>query len=287
ATSDGTTGGSGGGSGSDSGAGGTTGAAPTSGASGTSMPQLPQISSPQMPTFNPGQQQGFALPLKQLWDYSRGKGDGASTGSGESSGGSGGGSSGGSDGAGTSSSGSDSGSSSDGDSSSDSDGKSRKHHKNAGKPDSRGRISTDDVMMKRIRLPKGQAAFRGYILEALDHEGITNTAARNRWVHGLETIARRESVNDNLAVNRVDVNAHGRRMVDGAPSGASRGGFQMTPSTFAANHVAGTSRNIYDPVAEASAVVHYARSHYGVRADGSNLAARIAQANPHHAPQGY
>lgn len=74
------------------------------------------------------------------------------------------------------------------------------------------------------------------------------------------------------AVNRDDDNARipaapQRR----APAEATRGIAQMKPSTFAAYHVAGTSRNMFDPVASGSAGVAYMMSEYKVSADGTGL----------------
>ncbi|MCS3853308.1 DUF4226 domain-containing protein [Tsukamurella ocularis] len=157
----------------------------------------------------------------------------------------------------------------------------------AGKVDGRKKIPTGSVEFKRIQFPKGKAAFRGYILRALDLHGITDPTARRNWLRGMETVAGRESTYNNLAVNKWDSNAVGQVLSDGARAKSSRGGLQFIPSTFASNHHPGTSRNIYDPVAQAAAFVNYARGTYGVSADGSNLAARIQQANPGRAAKGY
>ncbi len=89
-------------------------------------------------------------------------------------------------------------------------------------------------------------------------------------------------------MNLSDSNAHGARMADGAPpAGASRGGLQTIPATFASNHQPGTSRNIYDPVANITAAMNYLMRRYHVQRDGSNLSV-VGQFNPpHHAPGGY
>ena len=157
----------------------------------------------------------------------------------------------------------------------------------AGKADGRKKIPVSSVEFRRVQFPKGKAAFRGYILRALDLQGITDPKARANWLRGMETAAGRESTYNNLAVNRKDSNAVGHFLSDGARARSSRGGLQFIPATFAANHHPGTSRNIYDPVAQAAAFVNYARGTYGVHADGSNLAARIQQADPRRGAKGY
>ena len=80
-------------------------------------------------------------------------------------------------------------------------------------------------------------------------------------------------------VNDWDANA-----ARGTPS---KGAWQFIAPTFAAYHEPGTSANIHDLVAQACAFINYAQGHYGVAADGSNLADRIQQADPRRAPRGY
>ena len=46
---------------------------------------------------------------------------------------------------------------------------------------------------------------------------------------------------------------------------------QTIPSTFAANHMGGTSTNIYDPVASMGAAVNYLQSRYGCDQFGNGL----------------
>jgi len=67
----------------------------------------------------------------------------------------------------------------------------------------------------------------------------------------------------------------------------SKGWMQTIEPTFNAHWRPGTSRNIFDPVANAAAAIHYVMSRYGVSPDGSNLMARVQQANPYAAPKGY
>ncbi|WP_257000441.1 transglycosylase SLT domain-containing protein [Mycobacterium avium] len=147
-------------------------------------------------------------------------------------------------------------------------------------------ISTDEVNLKKAGFPAGPDAYRGYIGKTLDLMGITDPVARANWTRGLMTGIGRESTFHPDAVNLGDSNARGPRMVDGAPAGASRGGMQTIPATFAANHQPGTSRDIYDPIANLAAGMNYLMRRYHVARDGSNLSA-VGQFNPHHAPGGY
>jgi phage-related protein len=64
-----------------------------------------------------------------------------------------------------------------------------------------------------------------------------------------------ESGGNPNAINLTDINAQ-----QGDPS---RGLLQTIGSTFAAYHVAGTSSNIYDPLANIAAAINYARNVYG------------------------
>lgn len=63
-------------------------------------------------------------------------------------------------------------------------------------------------------------------------------------------------------------NARGARAMDGHPGQCSRGIWQTIPTTFAANHVSGTSSNIYDPVASGAAAVRYIMGKYDVSPEG-------------------
>ncbi|GLW74306.1 hypothetical protein Kpho02_66040 [Kitasatospora phosalacinea] len=135
----------------------------------------------------------------------------------------------------------------------------------------------------------GEAACREYIAQALDAMGVTDPKARAAWTEGMLTIASRESSYNapGSQINAWDSNAHGAIVGDGKPANCSRGGWQCIPSTFAANHVKGTSTDIYDPVANVAASMTYIRSRYHVSPDGHDLASKVPQANPHHRPQGY
>ncbi len=147
-------------------------------------------------------------------------------------------------------------------------------------------IPVSEVDLRKKGFPGGPDAYRTYIGKALDHMGITDPVARANWTRGFMTAASRESGFHPDAVNTSDSNAHGARMADGAPANSSRGGLQTIPSTFAANHEPGTSRSIYDPIANIAASMNYVMRRYHVARDGSNLSA-VGQFNPHHAPGGY
>lgn len=125
----------------------------------------------------------------------------------------------------------------------------------------------------------GRAAVLAAIDKALDIKGIHNPAARARWARGMDLVARRESNYDAHAENGWDSNA-----VRGTPS---KGAWQFIAPTFAAYHEPGTSASIHDLVAQACAFINYARGHYGVAADASDLADRIQQADPRRGPRGY
>lgn len=125
----------------------------------------------------------------------------------------------------------------------------------------------------------GRAAVLAAIRKALDIKGIHDPAARARWERGMDLVARRESNYTAGAINNWDSNA-----AKGTPS---RGVWQFTGPTFAAYHEPGTSPRIHDLLSQACAFINYARGHYGVAADASNLADRIQQADPRRAPRGY
>lgn len=95
----------------------------------------------------------------------------------------------------------------------------------------------------------------------------------------MDLVARRESNYDPKAENHWDSNA-----ARGTPS---KGAWQFIAPTFARYHQPGTSTDIHDLVAQACAFINYARGHYGVAADASNLADRIQQADPRRTPKGY
>ncbi|MFI0513991.1 transglycosylase SLT domain-containing protein [Streptomyces sp. WSLK1-5] len=73
--------------------------------------------------------------------------------------------------------------------------------------------------------------------------------------NGLHRNIMRESSGNPNAINNWDINA-----INGIPS---KGLLQVIPPTFRAYHVAGTSWNIYDPVANITAAANYAADKYG------------------------
>lgn len=125
----------------------------------------------------------------------------------------------------------------------------------------------------------GRAAVLAAIRKALDIKGIHDPAARARWTRGMDLVAKRESGYNKDAVNNWDSNA-----AKGTPS---RGAWQFIAPTFRSYYEPGTSPNQSNLVSQAAAFINYARGRYGVLADGSNLAARIQQADPTRGPRGY
>ncbi|MFR9794956.1 transglycosylase SLT domain-containing protein [Streptomyces sp. MS06] len=72
---------------------------------------------------------------------------------------------------------------------------------------------------------------------------------------GIHRNIMRESSGNPRAINNWDINA-----INGIPS---KGLLQVIPPTFKTYHVAGTSWNIYDPVANITAACNYAAHRYG------------------------
>lgn len=96
----------------------------------------------------------------------------------------------------------------------------------------------------------GYAAFRAAAIKALQ---ITGTPMS--WLNDLAIVAEHESGFNPNAINLTDSNA--------AAGDPSRGLMQTIMSTFLANHVAGTSFNIYNPVANIAAAIEYIKRAYG------------------------
>ncbi|GAA1084822.1 MULTISPECIES: hypothetical protein [Kitasatospora] len=164
------------------------------------------------------------------------------------------------------------------------------HHPMPSSPNPHGKIPMSDVDYSGAGSWKsGRAACEDYVNQALDTMGIKDPQARANWMRGLLTMTQRESsYNDShWLVNKTDSNAWGPTQADGAPLHSSRGPWQCIPDTFAAYHQPGTSTKIYDPVASACASMNYMMARYHVSPDGHDLAAKVAQANPNHGPQGY
>ncbi|GAA1143793.1 hypothetical protein F4556_005782 [Kitasatospora gansuensis] len=157
------------------------------------------------------------------------------------------------------------------------------------KPSHEGKIAVKDVEYGgRGSWKSGEAAVRDYISQTLDLMGITDPQAREQWTKGLLTMAGRESSFNSLPLaNGWDSNATGPKQSDGFPANSSRGPWQCIPSTFAAYHQAGTSTNIYDPVASCAASMNYMMDRYHVSKDGHDLASKVQQANPGKSARGY
>jgi hypothetical protein len=110
---------------------------------------------------------------------------------------------------------------------------------------------------KRIRVQ--QVAFASYAnnldgwirhsLAIMKAKGIPGSYS------GLHRNIMRESSGNPRAINDWDINA-----INGIPS---KGLLQVIPPTFKAYHVAGTSWDIYDPVANITAAANYAAHRYG------------------------
>ncbi|SOD87573.1 transglycosylase SLT domain-containing protein [Streptomyces sp. Ag109_G2-15] len=92
----------------------------------------------------------------------------------------------------------------------------------------------------------------GWIRQALD---IMKSKGIPGSYNGLHKNIMRESSGNPMAINNWDINA-----INGIPS---KGLLQVIPPTFNAYHVAGTSWNIYDPVANITAAANYAADKYG------------------------
>lgn len=134
----------------------------------------------------------------------------------------------------------------------------------------------DDQEQQQLLAAGGPKA---WAIKALAANGITDPRAVANWLPGLMTMGQRESGNNPRAVNGWDSNA-----AKGTPS---KGWMQTIDSTYAAHWRPGTSRDIFDPVSNAAAAIHYMMSRYSVSADGSDLMSKVQQANPYASPKGY
>ncbi|WP_082944639.1 type VII secretion target [Mycobacterium sp. 852013-50091_SCH5140682] len=145
-------------------------------------------------------------------------------------------------------------------------------------------IPVDQVTYDNGNWPSGADATRTAINQALDQRGVTDPAARQRWIDAYMTLTQHESSYNPMAVNNWDINAKPPnstyKVSDGSGNGCSRGLAQCVPGTFARYHQPGTSNDIYDPVANIAASMNYLVGNYGVAPDGSDILAKIPQANP-------
>lgn len=117
-----------------------------------------------------------------------------------------------------------------------------------------------------------EAEVEDVINQACDLNGVTDDPqVRQQFINTWRLMALNESGFNPNAANGWDSNAVGEVQSDGYPAQSSRGMWQCIPGTFAANHVAGTSESIYDPLASCAASIHYVMDRYGVGPDGSGL----------------
>lgn len=154
----------------------------------------------------------------------------------------------------------------------------------------------------------GGGNMASWIAAACKARGITAPAAVANWTRGMSTIMSRESSGNANACNTNDLNnvtpsgfSQVRDYGDAYPASGSiyqlngaytnyqcsRGAVQCIPQTFAHYHCPGTSNMIYDPVASVAASMGYVGDVYGVADDGSDLAAKVQQADPNRSPRGY
>ncbi|MFI0966643.1 transglycosylase SLT domain-containing protein [Streptomyces sp. NPDC021080] len=112
--------------------------------------------------------------------------------------------------------------------------------------------STQRIKMQTVAAKTYANNLDGWIRQSLDimkAHGIPGT------YHGLHKNIMRESSGNPMAINDWDINA-----INGIPS---KGLLQVIPPTFKAYHVAGTSWDIYNPVANITAAANYAADKYG------------------------
>lgn len=119
-------------------------------------------------------------------------------------------------------------------------------------------------------IPSGQHL--AIIDAALAAAGVPPPGTKAAWEAGMNTLITRESAWNSSAINNTDSNA--------AAGHPSQGLAQVIPSTFAAFHVAGTSGNILDPIANVAAAIRYIVATYG------NIT-NVQQANASLPPKGY
>lgn len=118
-----------------------------------------------------------------------------------------------------------------------------------------------------------------WINYALDAKGITDPKARANWAKGMAVAGKRESGYQENIVNGWDSNAK-----KGTPSG---GWLQFIKPTYDSNWQPGMPKSHMNPFGQGVAFINYAMGTYHVSADGSDLAAKIQQANPGRSAKGY
>ncbi|BCI84655.1 transglycosylase (plasmid) [Mycolicibacterium sp. TY66] len=132
----------------------------------------------------------------------------------------------------------------------------------------------DPKLSRTGRGAMSPAELRVAIDKAADAAGIPNDKmVRAKWHALYRFLIEHESGNQPDRIQEVkDVNMSGAQAADGAPANAARGLCMMVPGTFGGHHVAGTSDNIYDPVANIAASMSYVMTRYHVEPNaGSNF----------------
>ncbi|GHE10195.1 transglycosylase SLT domain-containing protein [Streptomyces alanosinicus] len=112
--------------------------------------------------------------------------------------------------------------------------------------------STERLDMQPVAAKTYANNLDGWIRQSLDIMKQHNIPGS---YSGLHRNIIRESSGNPMAINNWDINA-----INGIPS---KGLLQVIQPTFNAYHVAGTSWNIYDPVANITAAANYAAHRYG------------------------
>ncbi|WRZ93739.1 transglycosylase SLT domain-containing protein [Streptomyces sp. NBC_01007] len=112
--------------------------------------------------------------------------------------------------------------------------------------------STQRIKMQTVSAKTYANNLDGWIRESLD---IMKSKGIPGSYEGLHRNILRESSGNPMAINDWDINA-----INGIPS---KGLLQVIPPTFKAYHVAGTSWDIYNPVANITAAANYAADKYG------------------------
>lgn len=121
-------------------------------------------------------------------------------------------------------------------------------------------------LAKTGRGPMSPAELRVAIDKAADAAGIpADKVVRAKWHALYRFLIEHESGNQPDIIQGVkDINHSGGTASDGGPANAARGLCQVVPGTFKGYHVAGTSDNIFDPVANIAASMRYVMDRYDV-----------------------
>lgn len=134
-------------------------------------------------------------------------------------------------------------------------------------------LSVDEVSFEKMADPEmSDEQVAEIVNAACDLNGISDDpAVRDRFINLWSAMSLHESGHNANAANGWDSNAVGSTQEDGFPAQSSRGPWQCIPSTFAANHIEGTSTSIYDPLASAAASINYTMERYGIDENGNGL----------------